>query len=62
MENLATPGSCKHQKMREMMEDNIDLEFKFDRPSVNVKTIVPSFEELKISFKKRKSKQFTEEV
>jgi len=48
--------------MREMMEENIDLEFKFDRPLVNVKTIVPSFEELKISFKKRKSKLFTEEV
>ena len=44
------------------MEEKIDLEFKFDRPSVNGKTIGPSFEELKISFKKRKSKLFTEEV
>ena len=50
--------------MRAMTEENIDLEFKFGRPLVNVKAIVPSFEELKISLKKkkRKSKLFTEEV
>ena len=48
--------------MREMTEEKGDLEFKLGRPSVNVKAIVPSFEERKISFKKRKSKLFTEEV
>ena len=48
--------------MREMTEENIDLEFKFGRPLVNVIAIVPSFEELKISFKKSKIKLSTEEV
>lgn len=41
--------------MREMTEENIDLEFKFGRPLVNVIAIVPSFEELKISFKKKEN-------
>ena len=62
VDNSLTSGSCKCQKMREMTEEKGDLEFKLGRPSVNVKAIVPSFEERKISFKKRKSKLFTEEV
>ena len=43
--------------MRAMTEENIDLEFKFGRPLVNVKVIVPSFEELKISLKKKKKEK-----
>ena len=43
--------------MRAMTEENLDLEFKFGRPLVNVKVIVPSFEELKISLKKKKKEK-----